>query len=112
MNAPKWRMAAGGLVLLLLAVFGIRLVPLYYSNYQLQRFVSATTQRVGNRTKSDDLLRTWMVDKATSLDLPVKANDVHIDRSGDGLRIDIRYAVRVDLPGYTVSLHFYPGAGR
>jgi hypothetical protein len=27
------------------------------------------------------------------------------------MRIDVRYQVRVDLPGYTVNLHFYPGAG-
>jgi hypothetical protein len=36
---------------------------------------------------------------------------VHIDRSADGLRIDVRYFVRVTLPFYTVDLHFYPGAG-
>jgi hypothetical protein len=27
------------------------------------------------------------------------------------VRIDVRYFVRVTLPGYTVDLHFYPGAG-
>jgi len=111
-SAPKWRMAAGGAVLLLLALFGVRLIPLYYSNFQLQQFVSETTQRVENQTKSDDLLRTWVVEKAASLDLPVKADDVHIERSADGLRIHVRYAVRVDLPGYSVNLHFYPAAGR
>ena len=29
----------------------------------------------------------------------------------EGLRIDVRYVVRVDLPVYTVDLHFHPGAG-
>jgi hypothetical protein len=28
-----------------------------------------------------------------------------------GTRIDVRYNARVDLPLYTVDLHFYPGAG-
>ena len=28
-----------------------------------------------------------------------------------GTRIDVRYVARVDLPLYTVDLHFYPGAG-
>jgi hypothetical protein len=36
---------------------------------------------------------------------------VHIDRTPDELRIAVRYFVRVSLPGYTVDLHFYPGAG-
>jgi hypothetical protein len=111
-NAPRWRIAAGALVLLILLFFGVRLIPLYYHNYQLQSFVEETTQRVDSISKPDDLLRTWVVEKAVSLDLPVKADNVLIHRSQEGLRIEVRYAVRVDLPGYTVLLHFYPGAGQ
>ena len=111
-GTAKWRVAVGVLVLAGLALFGAALIPLYYHNYQLQRFVENATQRVENQTKSDDLLREWVVDKAVSLGLPVRANDVHIHRSAAGLRIELRYAVRVDLPGYTVLLHFSPGAGR
>jgi hypothetical protein len=110
-NAPKWRIALGALVLAALVLFGVVLVPLYYRNYQFQEFVSAAAQRVENHTKPDDLLREWVVEKAASLDLPVKADNVHIQRSADGLRIEVRYAVRVDFPGYTVNLHFYPRAG-
>ena len=52
------------------------------------------------------------MDKARQLNLPVTEDNVHITRSaGRTLQIDVRYAVRVDLPGYTVNLHFYPGAG-
>jgi hypothetical protein len=40
----------------------------------------------------------------------VRADDVRIKRSPEGLQIEVRYAVRVDLPGYTVNLHFFPGA--
>lgn len=111
MTAPRWRLAAGVLILVALAAFGVELLPLYYRNYQFQRFVSAAAQRVENQTKSDDVLREWLVEKADSLNLPVKAGDVHIRRSADKLRIDVRYAVRVDFPGYTVNLHFYPAAG-
>jgi hypothetical protein len=100
------------LVLAALIFFAIVLIPLYYHNYRFQEFVSAAAQRVENHTKSDDLLREWVVEKAASLDLPVKADNVRIKRSADGLRIEVRYAVRVDLPGYTVNLHFYPRAGK
>ena len=111
MTTPTWRLAVGVLVLVALGAFGVELIPLYYRNYQFQRYVSLAAQRVQNQTKSDDALREWLVDKADSLNLPVKAGDVHIQRSADRMRIDVRYAVRVDLPGYTVDLHFYPGAG-
>jgi hypothetical protein len=103
--------AAGVLILVALVAFGVELIPLYYRNYQFQGYVSAAAHRVENQTKSDDVLRDWLLDKADSLKLPVKAGDVHIQRSADRMRIDVRYAVRVDLPGYTVNLHFDPGAG-
>lgn len=111
MTTSKWRVAAGALVLAALLLFGAVLIPLYYHNYKFQGFVSEAAQRVENQTRSDQLLREWIVDKAASLDLPVKAGDVLIKRSAEGLRIDVRYVVRVDFPGYTVNLHFYPGAG-
>ncbi len=52
-----------------------------------------------------------MLNRARQLDLPVADDDIHILRGADGMRIDVRYFVTVDLPGYTVNLHFYPGAG-
>ena len=59
----------------------------------------------------DEILRQNVLNRARELDLPVKADNVHIVRSTEGLRIDVRYFVRVTLPGYTVDMHFYPGAG-
>lgn len=111
MNVPKWRIAAGGAVLLLLAFFGARLTPLYLRNLKLQQFVEETTRRVENQTISDDRIRTIVLDKAASLNLPVQADNVHVKHTPDGVRIDVRYAVEIDLPLYTVNLHFYPGAG-
>ena len=52
-----------------------------------------------------------MLDRAHALSLPVTPGDVKIRRSQQGLRIDVRYVVRVAVPGYTVDLHFDPGAG-
>jgi hypothetical protein len=110
---PRWRIALAVLVLaglvFLLSVFA----PIYYSNLKLQGFVSDVTQHVENQAKPDDLLRTMVVDKAQQLRLPVAAENVHISRAAGGAlqMIDVRYAVQVNLPGYTVSLHFYPGAG-
>jgi len=107
----RWRIAGAAAVLGVLAFFGLRLTPIYLRNMDLQRDVEEITQRVENREKSDDLLRTWVVEKAAALDLPVKADNVHIKRTPDGLGIDVRYIVRVDLPIYTVDLHFHPSAG-
>jgi hypothetical protein len=110
-GVPRWRIAAAAFVLIVLGYFGVLLAPIYFRNYELQQYVDEITRRVENAQRSDDLLRTWIVEEAAALELPVKAGNVHIGRSAAGLRIDIRYVVRVNLPVYTVDLHFKPGAG-
>ena len=110
-TVSNWRVGAGAAVLVVLAVMGVRLVPIYVHNIELQQFVEDVTHRAAAPTSSDDILRTWVLDKAANLDLPVKADNVQIQRSPDSVRIVVRYVVRVDMPLYTVNLHFYPGAG-
>jgi hypothetical protein len=120
-RVPRWRIVAAAVVLAALAFFILMFAPIYIRNMELQSFVAAVPRRIDNQTKSgappsDDLLRTWVLEKARQLDLPVTADDVQIHRSpapaNDRVAsIDVHYLVRVDLPGYTVNLHFYPGAG-
>lgn len=111
MIATRLRQAAGVAVLAILLFLGIRLIPIYYHNQELQQFVEDVTHRAAAPTSSDDVLRSWILDRAGTLDLPVAADNVHIQRTADRVHIDVRYVVRVDLPLYTVDLHFYPGAG-
>ena len=108
---PRWRIAAALVVVAGLLLYAARFAPIYLHNRQLQNFVAQIAAQPGSTAKSDDLLRTWVLDRAHALDLPVKPGDIKILRSGRGLRIDIRYIVRVTVPGYTVDLHFYPSAG-
>jgi hypothetical protein len=108
---PRWRIAAAVLILAGLVGFVAMFAPIYFRNHELQNYVSGLTHTAANSQKSDDLLRTWVLDKAHQLNLPIAEDNVHILRTSDGLHIDVRYFVRVDLPGYTVDLHFYPGAG-
>ena len=88
------------------------LAPAYFHNLDLQSYVTGLTHDSGGRASSDDDLRARIVEKAQALNLPVSAENVHIARATDGKleHIDVRYFVDVNLPGYTVKLHFYPGA--
>ena len=112
MTTSRLRIAAAGLILAALALLATRLVPIYLRHLEFQRFVEQSARSVENRTRPDDLVRVQVLQKAAALGLPVRADNVHIRRSDDELRIEVRYVVRVDLPLYTVDLHFYPGAGR
>ena len=108
---PRWRLVAGCLVLLVIAVFAILFTPIYLRNLKLQNYVDGMTHLVETTRQSDEVLIAQILDKAHSLDLPVMADNVHILRSTESLRIEVRYAVIVHTPVYTVALHFYPGAG-
>ncbi len=118
-RVPRWRIVAAVAVLAALAAFAAMVAPIYYRNLELQSFVTALPQRVEDRTKSgapasDDLVRAWVLNEASRLGIPVKSDDVRVFRSagsGQVERIEVRYFVQLDLPGYAVTLHFYPGAG-
>ena len=108
---PRWRIAAAVLVVAALLGFGAMFAPIYAGNLKLQSYVEEITHRVDSQSQPDETLRQNVLNKAHELDLPVKADNVQISHAPDGLRIDVRYFVRVNFPGYTVDLHFYPGAG-
>ena len=111
MRVARWRIAAGCVILAglvgLLAIFA----PYYIRNLELQNFVSGITRDPQNVSKPDDVLRGWVLDQAHSMGVAIKEDNVHVSRTEGGLHIDVRYVVPVSLPGYTVALHFYPGAG-
>jgi hypothetical protein len=108
---PRWRIVAAVAVLAALLGFGAMFAPIYAGNLKLQTYVAEITHRVESQNQPDEALRQNVLKKAGELGLPVKADNVQIIRSPEGLRIDVRYFVRVTVPGYTVDLHFYPGAG-
>ena len=110
-RVPRWRIAAAWVVLALLAAFFVAFAPIYYRNLELQQYVVKITQDVASQAKSDDVIRGLVLEKTHELGLPVKADNVHIVHSQQKLRIDVGYFVRVSFPGYTVDLHFHPGAG-
>lgn len=111
MTSSRWRQAAGIAVLAILAILGVKLIPIYFHNRELQQYVEDVTHRAATPTSSDDVLRAWVLQKAADLELPVGADDVHILRAAGNVHLDVRYVVHVNLPLYTVDLHFYPGAG-
>jgi hypothetical protein len=107
----RLRQVAGVAVLAVLIILGVRLIPIYLHNQELQQLVEDVTHRAAAPTSSDDVLRSWVLSKAAELELPVVADNVHIERTAKSVSIEVRYVVRVNLPLYTVDLHFYPGAG-
>ena len=104
-----------GLALVLLAVFvGLSgaLLPYFFRNLRLQRFVENLTQSADIITQPPDRIRAQVLDRARQLGLPIEASQVQVEPAGPSVRIAVRYVVPVRVLGYTVKLHFAPSAGR
>lgn len=93
--------------LVILVAIGVMLIPPYFENMRLQRYVNT----VVHGQQPPDMLRAQIVNKAGQLGLPVREGDIRITPQGNGVRVEIVYVIRVDLPLYTVDLHFHPSAG-
>lgn len=106
-SARRWRVAAGVGVLALLVVVAGALIPPYFENMKFQRFLDDAVER----TQSPEILQAEIVSRAAQMGLPVRAGDIKVTRRGNGVRVEIVYVIRVDLPMYTVDLHFRPAAG-
>src|SRR5438105_4037536 len=105
-----WRVAAGIAVLLVMVAVGVLLIPPYVENWKLQSFINELAEDPAIAQKPPEMIRANIVNKAASLGLPVRTDDVRVTKSGDAYHIDVLYIVRVDLPVYTVDLHFRPKA--
>ncbi|MGI8745908.1 MAG: DUF4845 domain-containing protein [Bryobacteraceae bacterium] len=112
MRSPEqlWRAAAGVAVLLIMLTVGVLLIPPYVENWKLQSFINQIAEDPATVKKSAEVIRANIVDRAAALGLPVHIDDVRVTKSGDAYRIDVLYVVHVDLPIYTVDLHFRPAA--
>ena len=108
-SVPRWRIAAAFVILAGLLFAAAKFTPIYSRNLQLQNFVTDLAAR--GAQQSDDRLRAQILDRAHALDLPVLPGGVNILRSPQSVRLEVNYVVRVTVPGYTVDLHFHPGAG-
>ncbi len=104
-------MAAGAILAALTAAV-ILLTPPYLDNLRLQEYVEELARRPESAARGPDYLRIAIADRAAQLGLPVRPDQVRISASGEQLRIEVRYLVRVDIPLYAVDLHLRARSGR
>lgn len=90
----------------------IGIAPPYFSNYQFKDDVlqEARFANVSIPPKSDEDIRSNLMRKAKEYDIPLKAEQIQINRSGSDVLISAPYTVNVKfLTGQTYALQFNPG---
>ena len=101
-----WRRIGGVAVLVVFLVVAIAVVPPYVRNWRFQGYLDDVVER----PLAPEVVQAVVLSKAGEMGLPVRTGDVRVTRSGNGVKVDIVYVVRVDFPLYTVDLHFHPSA--
>ncbi len=100
-RVPAWRVAAAVVVLVGLASIGVLMAPVYWHNFEFERFLHQSRP-----ASSEQALRQSILDKGHSLGLDIPPDHLQIRHSPGPGGAELRYVVRVSLPLYTVDLHF------
>jgi uncharacterized protein (UPF0333 family) len=95
------------LVFLVIVIFvGIKVIPVYVNDYQLDDFVRQQTPYWLTQRARADAIQKAVLDKAQDLGLPVTADNVKVEAPGSLVNVSLDYTVPVDLLVATLPLHF------
>ena len=91
---------------------GIKLVPPWVNNYQLQDYITSLVRRATyGQGVTEESIRKDVLSKTKELRMPVKGEQIRVVKSTYGVNIDVKYNVVVKTPAYTFNLKFNPTAG-
>jgi len=96
---------------LIVAVFytAWKLLPPYINNYQFQDDIANEALINSYSNKSEQDIRNTLAKKAAEYGIPLTAEQINVQRSGNELSIWADYTVHVDLPGFPLDLKFLAG---
>jgi hypothetical protein len=103
------------------AIFGIvfiaavlvsvwKLVPPYFSNYQIQDTIADEARMNTYTPKTAEQMRETIFKRCQELEIPVTREQIHVEREGQSVSIWFDYTVHVDLPVYPIDLQFHPSS--
>jgi hypothetical protein len=96
------------------ALFGLKLVPPFFSNYELEDAIKTEAVQATYTTRTEDDVREAIIKTARNYDIALTPKQVTVQRVGGlgtgTLMIEADYSVPINLPGYTTSLEFHPSS--
>ena len=101
-------------VIVLVAFLGIKVIPVYFSNYEFEDFIKEEALHSTYSTRTEDDIRDAVIKHARDYDIDLNAKQVHVSRTGSNgngsLTIEADYSVPIDLPGYSTTVEFHPSS--
>lgn len=86
-----------------------QIFPVYYTSYEFQDFVESQGRIESYSTHNEQEIAEVMAKRAAELEIPLKADQIKVQKVGSELTIAAEYTVHVDLPIYPIDLKFTPG---
>ncbi len=102
--------------LLAVAIFGslvyvaYRVVPVYLSSYQFQDSIEEEARLDSYSQKTEQEIKDSVFKKAQSLELPLTAEQIKVQKLSNGVSISAAYKVHVDIPVHPFDLSFTPNS--
>lgn len=97
-----------------LILFGIKIIPPFFSNYELEDAIKTEATQSTYSTRTEDDIRESIIKQAQGYDIALTPKQVHVSRMGGfgqgTLAIDAEYSVPIDFPGYSTTLEFHPSS--
>jgi hypothetical protein len=98
----------------LVVLVGIKVIPPYFSNYELEDAIKAEALNSTYTTRSEEEIRDAVIKQAHSYDIELTSKQVHVTRTGGfgtgTTAIEIEYSVPINLPGYSTDIVFHPSS--
>jgi hypothetical protein len=108
------KLIIGVAVIAAMVMVGIKLIPPFFSNYELEDEIKTEALQSTYSTRSEEDIRDAVIKHAHNYDIALTPKQVHITRVGGmgtgTLAIDAEYSVPIDLPGYSTTLDFHPSS--
>ena len=96
----------------LVGLMGIKIVPPFFSNYELEDAIKTEALQSTYSARTEDDVRETIIKQARNYDIALTPKQVHVSRVGGmgngSLAIDAEYSVPIELPGYSTTRDFHP----
>ena len=108
------KLVLGFAVFGMLALVGLKVIPPYFSNYELEDAIKTESVQATYSTRSEDDIRDAIIKQARNYDIALTPKQVKVTRVGaygnGSLNIEAEYSVPLELPGYSTTLEFHPSS--
>src|SRR6266849_1739470 len=97
-------------ILLFILYSALKIVPVYFSNYQLQDKMKEQARFAVVNRYTEERIRDLIFKEVQELDIPAHRDAIKVFSSNSVVKISVEYTVPVDLLFYYMDLHFSPSS--